>query len=141
MKTLLGDRCKDCGLELTIDNGVFKGIYLQKRCKICFNLWGDETHISRTKIARKAQYVQWKFKISLDKYNKQKELQLGGCAICKQLCKTGRELAIDHDHNTNIIRDLLCQRCNATLGLVNDDEEILFAMIEYLKRHELKNAV
>jgi hypothetical protein len=30
------------------------------------------------------------------------------------------------------------QRCNNALGLINDREELLWGMLEYLKRHERK---
>jgi heterodisulfide reductase subunit A-like polyferredoxin len=75
-----------------------------------------------------------------EEYAKKAELQFNGCAICKQPCKTGRNLAIDHDHKTNVVRDLLCQRCNVVLGLVNDDESLLFDMMDYLKRHQVRIA-
>ena len=114
-----------------------KGLYLQTRCKECFYKRSNNQP-SRTKEARKAQYVNWKFGISIEEYRRKEELQLKGCAICKLPCGTGRELAIDHDHKTNIIRDLLCGRCNTVLGLVNDNELLLMDLMEYLKRHQLK---
>jgi MinD superfamily P-loop ATPase len=66
--------------------------------------------------------------------------QFNGCAICKQPCKTDRELAVDHNHKTGQIRDLLCHSCNVVLGLVNENEDILINMIDYLKRHSKKSA-
>lgn len=132
-----GDKCKDCDDIISHDNATFKGIYIQSRCKKCEKIRADSKP-SRSKEGRKAQYVQWKYGISIEEYRRKEELQLKGCAICKQPCKTGRELAIDHDHKTNFVRDLLCYRCNAVLGLVNDDEDLLFDMLDYLKRHSLK---
>lgn len=64
------------------------------------------------------------------------------CAICKQPetavhgpSQQIRHLAIDHCHESGKIRGLLCWRCNATLGKVDDSIGLLQAMIDYLKRH------
>ena len=80
----------------------------------------------------------YKFGMTPEEYNKKSELQLAGCAICKQSCSTGRALAVDHNHKTNQIRDLLCYKCNTILGLVNEDELLLARMIDYLKQHNQK---
>lgn len=42
--------------------------------------------------------------------------------------------AIDHDHATGRVRGVLCQRCNLTLGLVEDSTELLDALLVYLRR-------
>jgi hypothetical protein len=38
------------------------------------------------------------------------------CAICREACRTGRRLAVDHDHSSGRIRGLLCFRCNTSLA-------------------------
>lgn len=53
------------------------------------------------------------------------------CAICKKK-ETKRDLHVDHDHVTGKVRGLLCGKCNAALGMVNDDKEILMRMYKYL---------
>lgn len=62
--------------------------------------------------------------------------QGGVCAICKCVDKSGRSLAIDHNHNTNAVRGLLCGSCNRGLGLFKDDVKILSEAIKYLKNDE-----
>lgn len=133
----LGDNCKDCKVILDATNSVFKQFRMQKRCRECFNI-NANLQPSRTKEARKAQYVAWKFDITLEEYNKKYELQLKGCAICKKPCNTGRELAVDHNHKTNQIRDLLCLKCNLLVGYLEEDENLVYEAIEYLKRHNIR---
>ena len=43
-------------------------------------------------------------------------------------------LCVDHDHETNKIRGLLCSRCNTGIGLFFDDVLILQNAINYLKQ-------
>ena len=55
------------------------------------------------------------------------------CAICKN--KIGWEAAVDHCHNTNKIRGLLCRKCNLGLGGFKDDIEIIKKAIKYVKEN------
>jgi len=47
------------------------------------------------------------------------------------------ELVFDHDHKTGLFRGWLCNRCNLTLGMVKDDQQLLHFLLMYLKRAEL----
>lgn len=64
--------------------------------------------------------------------------QDGLCAICRKpevnKHQTGctMELAVDHDHKTNIVRGFLCQKCNQGLGMFQDDPELMLRAINYL---------
>jgi len=63
--------------------------------------------------------------------------QGGVCAICKQpppqYKKTNR-LYVDHDHETQQVRGLLCQTCNLGLGYVEDPMWVQLAQF-YLSRN------
>ena len=80
-----------------------------------------------------------KYKINTKPYNKMLKEQNNLCAICGEKesvvdsrWKTKRSMAVDHNHKTGKIRGLLCTKCNLALGLVNEDINILSAMIDYL---------
>lgn len=74
-----------------------------------------------------------KYKLSTEEHNKILENQNGVCAICNKTCKSGRELAIDHDHITNEVRGLLCMNCNNGIGRFEDDITLLQNAIKYLE--------
>lgn len=86
--------------------------------------------------------LQRSFGISLDDYLQKFQNQNGVCAICKKAetshgqAKTLRRLAVDHNHLTGEIRELLCNRCNTTLGRINEDLDLLEEMKNYLIKHK-----
>jgi len=61
------------------------------------------------------------------------EFQHGKCAICKK--KPRKHFAVDHKHGlapSNIIRGLLCNRCNLVLGAARDNSELLRSAADFL---------
>jgi hypothetical protein len=57
------------------------------------------------------------------------------CAICGiAATEIKRELSVDHNHETNKIRGLLCDHCNLGLGNFRDSTTLLSLAIEYLER-------
>ena len=75
-----------------------------------------------------------KLGLTLEEYNKLLLIQNNVCTICSKPCKTGRQLAVDHSHDNNAIRGLLCGRCNMAIGLLDDNISLLNSAITYLKR-------
>lgn len=78
-----------------------------------------------------------KYGIGLDEYNELAKRQGDRCAICGTKNKGTargkiRYWSVDHDHATGKLRGLLCQQCNALLGMAKDDVAILEKAIEYL---------
>ncbi len=45
---------------------------------------------------------------------------------------------IDHDHETELTRALLCERCNLGLGLFRDDPSLLRAAADYVELHRAR---
>ena len=61
--------------------------------------------------------------------------QNNSCAICGvEATGLKRELSVDHNHETNKIRGLLCHHCNIGLGNFKDSTTLLSVAIEYLER-------
>ena len=67
-------------------------------------------------------------------YDSLLETQSRLCAICKGPSRNGKALAIDHNHDTGFIRGLLCNNCNAGLGMFKDDINLLITAVEYLQK-------
>ncbi len=83
-----------------------------------------------------------RYGLPVEGYAEMYEAQDGLCAICGgeevRVSKDGLHwlLAVDHDHETDEVRGLLCNSCNTGLGLLGDDIETLRAAIEYLERNK-----
>ena len=80
------------------------------------------------------------FRIRRDRFEELLAVR-GGCACCgTAVPKSDRGWHVDHDHKCCpgerscglCVRGVLCATCNVALGVVNDDVELLRALIEYL---------
>ena len=74
---------------------------------------------------------------NISKYEYAKLLieQNNSCAICGvSATELKRELSVDHNHETDKIRGLLCHHCNIGLGNFKDSTTLLSVAIEYLER-------
>lgn len=81
------------------------------------------------------QSVKSKRGISWDELQAMIAAQDGKCAICGgQPNGPGTRLHIDHCHDTNRIRGLLCGKCNTAIGLLDDVPERAEALAAYLRR-------
>lgn len=54
------------------------------------------------------------------------------CAICG----SKERLVIDHNHKTNIIRNVVCHHCNMVLGFSRESIKVLEKIIKYLQTHK-----
>lgn len=71
--------------------------------------------------------------ISKEEYDAIYEHQGGLCAICRRATGATRRLSVDHDHESGLVRGLLCRVCNNLLGHVRDDPRALRRAISYLR--------
>lgn len=79
--------------------------------------------------------VLWtKYGIRLEDYEVMYEAQEGKCKICG---KFEEVLAVDHCHDTKVVRGLLCRSCNAAIGLLGEDPDNARRAMEYLESFHL----
>ena len=123
--------CKKCDTkksknEFSANRAKFDG--LQPWCKSCKSTHQKEANPS----VRKGYHLKHMFGITIEDYNTMLEDQEGACAICKKPEDT-KSLAVDHDHTTGRVRGLLCAKCNKAIGLLQDNENLLYSAIDYLR--------
>jgi hypothetical protein len=78
--------------------------------------------------------------LTVEQYDEMLVAQDGKCAICEtkdsgRRDRTEFKMFVDHCHNTNVIRGLLCSSCNFGLGKFKDDPDKLLAAATYLLRY------
>ncbi len=60
--------------------------------------------------------------------------QGGKCLLCsRHQDELTKLLRVDHNHDTDVIRGLLCDNCNTMIGLAHDNKETLMNAIKYLE--------
>jgi hypothetical protein len=64
-------------------------------------------------------------------------VQGGVCAICGVAPAPGHRLQLDHDHETEEVRGLLCNECNLGLGCFADDITRMAKAMKYLTDERL----
>lgn len=98
-----------------------------------------ERRASRTpeeKRTHRHRAVARRYGLTLEEYEELYRGHRGRCAICgKSDEESGETLNVDHDHDTQAIRGLLCRHCNLALGHFNDDPKLLEAGAEYLRTY------
>lgn len=82
----------------------------------------------------KNRKLKKKYGITIEDYKKMVLAQDNLCAICGSNSDK-KSLHVDHCHKTGKVRELLCARCNTTLGRLNDDINLIKKMSLYLQRH------
>lgn len=97
------------------------------RCRACTSMAGHRARVEK-------EYI-WPEGITYDVLLRR---QQGRCAICGSVPRS-RRLAVDHDHQTGLVRGLLCSAdegasCNkGLLGSAHDSVTILRAAVAYLE--------
>ena len=103
-----------------------------RRCKDAQNVWQKNYHKRHPKKA--IQYLRRrKFGLEPQDYDNLLKKQNGVCTICGKTNKNKRPLAVDHNHKTEQIRGLLCDKCNTAIGLLDDNIETCLSVVEYLR--------
>lgn len=130
-------RCPICG-ELKERSEFYKWKSRQDGltayCIPCFterNKKWNKDNPEKSKSASIATSRKIKYGISREEYEDILVNQDYVCAICKK--EIGWEAAVDHCHNTDKIRGLLCRNCNLGLGGFKDNIETIKKAIFYVE--------
>lgn len=135
-------RCGACQQIKTIDE-----FHLNKggshgranRCKPCACAASRE-HGANNRESRRTYMAEWhdvhrgrRYGCGPLTYRALVEESGGRCAICQRT--PNDRLVVDHDHLTGAIRQLLCRSCNAAIGALDDDPDLLERAARYLREH------
>lgn len=136
-----GKACPDCG-ETKIQSCYYRvdtsSDGLSAYCKECTcrrqrEYTASIPHEKKRERLRK-RWLSNIYGISQEQYDALVSSQGSKCWICGKPAEGERngKLSVDHNHVTDEVRGLLCQMCNAGVGMFCDSVENLSRAIEYL---------
>ena len=80
-----------------------------------------------------------KYGITAEEFMDLYEMQNRACAVCLDPLEVfGGKTCIDHDHETDEVRGILCVNCNFMVGHAKDDPDRLTAAAQYLRGHNAR---
>lgn len=77
------------------------------------------------------RHLKSRYGITIEDFMEMAEKQDHRCACCGNL---DQNLMVDHNHDTDKVRGLLCNNCNSMLGYALDNPRRLQLGIDYLER-------
>lgn len=86
---------------------------------------------------RRRSRILKKYNLSLEDVENMEKRQKSKCLICEDRLP----LKIDHDHETGLVRGLLCDLCNRGLGYFKDKPELLVKAAEYVMNNKKRMEV
>ena len=92
--------------------------------------------LNRPSNTRFTTWIKSAYNITEVEYNQILKKQRKKCAICKHLFnkKIDRfKPCIDHDHKTQKVRGIVCNKCNQALGCFYDNIKNIERALHYLK--------
>jgi Recombination endonuclease VII len=80
----------------------------------------------------RADHLNRAFGLTLDEFERLLAAQGGGCAICGSRSSGNISLHVDHDHESGLVRGLLCVRCNNGLGQFKESFRLMSRAADYV---------
>lgn len=134
-------RCRICGEEKPPDKFYRDKHSRTGHCTYCRDCRNVALTPEQKKAAQRKHRLSKLFGLTLEEYEAKLAAQNGVCAICCQpetgtsgMHRTPRRMAVDHNHTTGQVRDLLCHLCNSALGSFMESPELLKNAITYLEK-------
>lgn len=128
------DRCKRNHLRSTENTYITpKGA---KQCRVCRQLSKSAYYAKnreREILYSKNRSRLTTFGVTENQWLTMLVLQDCKCAICTDELYGDKYTHVDHDHETDAVRGLLCHHCNTGIGLLRDSPDVLRAAISYLE--------
>lgn len=87
-------------------------------------------NFEQVKIAKMRLHRKVKYGLTEEQFQAILLIQNGRCAICREVMTVPH---VDHNHETKEVRGLLCLLCNAGIGKLKDDPNLLRLAVKYLE--------
>jgi hypothetical protein len=85
----------------------------------------DKMQAEKHKVSKQFTRIKKIYGLTKETYLQMVAVQKSACKLCGNKVENHFNLHIDHCHKTNIVRGLLCGKCNQGIGLLNHSPELL----------------
>lgn len=139
-----GKRCRDCATiaDKESSNNWYRNLDPERKAK---RRERSTEYARNWRIKNPDRYMdrvlRREFGITFSDFKETYDKQNGKCAICLEKLpddfmrsKSRKGVHIDHDHVTDVVRGILCFRCNIGLGSFRDSPEFLRSAALYLEK-------
>ena len=92
-----------------------------------------QDHLEDIRAYDRSRRLKKRYGITIEERDQMISDQGGRCALCERLFEGTNRPNVDHDHETNRIRGILCFSCNQALGKLGDTYEKMKKVMKYLK--------
>ncbi len=136
--------CRNCGEVKPLDEFYNQAKskdgkqYICKLCDAARNKAYREADPERRSMQRHRSKLKLNYGITVEQYDEMLEAQGGVCACCgaPDPGRGDNRLFVDHCHDSDEIRGLLCHKCNTGIGMLGDNLDGLWQAMLYLVKHE-----
>lgn len=119
-------------------NGTKRGY--SHKCKVCHNRYVRETWYKKNGESQRSATKKYKkdnrYKVLASRYGTTEDvisnLFIKSDYAC-EVCKSEKDLCVDHCHNSGDVRGILCKSCNMSLGLLREDSERILSLAKYVE--------
>lgn len=117
-------RCGECG-------------GFRSKCKKCKRQTAKQKYATslEVRLGNRDRHLRRTYGITLLEYDAMVARQGGKCAACSEKLVAGKATHVDHCHDTQKVRAILCHKCNVTLGNAGDDSRRLRLLANYIDRY------
>lgn len=108
------------------------------QCKDCANKYRIKYQKTKTaKIRQKHAMLKYRYSLTKEEYDNLLKIQNNKCPICNiEIIQEKGKYAIDHNHKTNKVRGILCNRCNFIVGILEcNDDDIIKNSYKYINNN------
>lgn len=128
-------RCKECTLKAERKKYGESFDVRHKKSQQQRSRMEDSELRSRHMLAQRRWHLKKTYGMSLDEFDSLLSSQDGGCAICGTKPVYGDQktrMVVDHCHETDEVRGILCDLCNTAIGKFKDDPDLLRKAASYI---------
>lgn len=117
-------------------NGTKRGY--AHRCKVCHNAYVRETWYKNNGESQRDATKKYKrenrYKVLASRYETTEDVisnLFSKAGNACEVCKSKKDLCVDHCHSSGSVRGILCKSCNTSLGMLREDSERILNLARY----------